>query len=314
MNNIQHQEAVKKAVKPRFRGNTRLNSKTTPMYPDSAEREYERIASAYMRLLNEELKKNLPVAMKAYSQYQHGDSRFDDIRDLEEIVRGAFRKIAEALEQKVEKFGLGDMIRKVSRITKGTSLRGWKKSVKATLGVDLMDGYYGDAFYEETIHRWVDENVMRIKSIPTESLGEMQEIMLNGIRRGKSVTALSKEIQKKFNTSKSHAKMIARDQVASLNAQLTKRQQQDAGCKYYRWSDSRDGRVRDCHRALNGKVFSWDEPPEMWYNTKSRGRVSTGRRCHPGEDIACRCIAIPVFDIETIDIPIKESADRRGMK
>lgn len=314
MNNIQHQEAVKKAVKPRFRGNTRLNSKTIPMYPDSAEREYERIANAYMRLLNEELKKNLPAALDAYKMYQHGDSRFDDIRDLEEIVRGTFRKIAQALEQKVEKFGLGDLIRKVSRTTKASSLRGWKKAVKSTLGVDLMDGYYGESFYEETIHRWVDENVLRIKSIPTESLGEMQEIMLDGIRRGKSVSSISKEIQKSFGMSKNHAKMIARDQVASLNAQLTKRQQQDAGCKYYRWSDSRDGRVRPCHRALNGKVISWDDPPEMWYDTKSRGRIYTGRRCHPGEDVACRCIAIPVFDYDTVDLPLKESADRRGMK
>lgn len=57
------------------------------MYPDSAEREYERITNAYMRLLNEELKESLPEILEAYKRYQHGDSRFDDIRDLEEIVR-----------------------------------------------------------------------------------------------------------------------------------------------------------------------------------------------------------------------------------
>lgn len=57
LTNNQYQEAVKKAVRPKFRGNKPLPAKTIPQYPQSAEREYRRIAGAYMRLLNEELKK-----------------------------------------------------------------------------------------------------------------------------------------------------------------------------------------------------------------------------------------------------------------
>lgn len=284
------------------------------MYPDSAEREYKRIANSYMRLLNETLKEELPGIMSAYQLYQHGDSRFDDLQDLEGRVRIGFRAVAQKLEQKLSKFGLDHMIRKVSRITRNTTLNSWKKSVKQTLGVDLMKDYYSDSFYEEVMKRWVDDNVLRIQNIPTETLGEIQEIVLDGFRKGKSITAIGKDIQDKYTMSRDHARMIARDQISTLNAQITKMQQQDAGCRYYRWSDSRDSRVRDCHRSLNGKVFSWDDPPEMWYDTKSRGRVYTGRRCHPGEDYVCRCIAIPVFDIETLDVPIRESTSQRGMK
>lgn len=314
LNHTQHQEAVKKAVKPRFRGQGRLNSKTTPQYPDSAEREYKRIANGYMRLLNETLAENLPEIMDAYKLHLHGDSRYDDARDLEDMVRRVFQKIAQQLEQKLARYGLADMIGKVSKLTKNTSLREWKKAVHETLGIDLLSDYYSGAFYESAIRRWVDENVLRIQSIPKDTLGEMQEIILSGFRKGETITSITKEIQNSYKVSRNRAKMIARDQVATLNSQITKMQQEDAGCKYYRWSDSRDSRVRDCHRALNGKVFSWDDPPEMWYNTKSRGRVNTGRRCHPGEDICCRCIAIPVFDIDTIDVPIKESTHQKGMK
>ena len=57
LTNNQYQEAVKKAVRPKFRGNRPLPAKTIPQYPQSAEREYRRIAGAYMRLLNEELKR-----------------------------------------------------------------------------------------------------------------------------------------------------------------------------------------------------------------------------------------------------------------
>lgn len=307
MNNTQHQLMVKGAVKGKFYGQQVLNGKTTPMYPDSAEREFKRICNGYMRLLNQTLAENLPELMNAYRLYQHGDSRFDDIQSLENKAREVFRKIFKDLEQKLARFGLDDMVKKIARMTKNTTLREWKRSVKETLGIDLFSDYYNGTFYEHALHRWVDENVLKIKSIPNETLGEMQQIVLNGYRRGASITQITKEIQEQYKLSRRKAQLLARDQVSTLNSQITKMQQEDAGCKKYRWSDSRDSRVRDCHRSLNGKVFSWDDPPEMWYDTKSRGRVYTGRRCHPGEDFCCRCIAIPVFDIDTVNVPMKES-------
>lgn len=72
------------------------------------------------------------------------------------------------------------------------------------------------------------------------------------------------------------------------------KQQQDAGVQEYIWSDSGDSRVRSGHHRLNGKKFRWDDPPVV--------DERTGRRCHPGEDFQCRCVAIPVFDIDTLDL------------
>ena len=56
--------------------------------------------------------------------------------------------------------------------------------------------------------------------------------------------------------------------------------------------------MRDSHRHLNGKRFSWNDPPVV--------DARTGRRCHPGQDYQCRCVALPVFDLETLDLPIAE--------
>ena len=47
-------------------------------------------------------------------------------------------------------------------------------------------------------------------------------------------------------------------------------------------------------------MFSYDDPPEMWYMTK-HGIVYTGRRCNPGEDYGCRCVALPIFDEDEIE-------------
>ena len=84
----------------------------------------------------------------------------------------------------------------------------------------------------------------------------------------------------------------------------TKHQQKDVGITHYKWSDSGDEDVRVCHKSLDGKIFAWDTPPEMWYKSKKKGRVMTGRYCHPGEDIQCRCCAIPIFNVESLDLPI----------
>ncbi|MDR1706162.1 MAG: hypothetical protein LBS19_15970 [Clostridiales bacterium] len=46
---------------------------------------------------------------------------------------------------------------------------------------------------------------------------------------------------------------------------------------------------------LNGKKFSWSDPPVV------DGR--SGRRCHPGQDYQCRCAALPVFNLPELDLP-----------
>lgn len=309
MNNIQHQLMVKETVKGRFRGKTALRGKTTPRYPDSAERELRRITNGYMKILHQTLKEHLPAMMAAYKKERHGDSRFDDMQDLDYEVRQELMKVAQELEKKLAAYGLQDLVEKVSRLTKNTSLREWKRTVKETFGINLMDDYYKGDFYERALRRWVEDNVVKIKSIPNDSLRSMRQIIMDGYTNGRTIRDISKDIQNEYNVSKHKAAMLARDQIATLNAQLTKLQQQDAGCNHYRWSTSGDSRVRDCHRALDGKTFSWDDPPEMWYVTQKAGKVYTGRRCHPGEDYCCRCVAIPVFDLDTINVPMQEQQE-----
>ena len=309
MTNKQHQLAVQEAVKGKFRGHQPLRSRSVPHYPDTAEREFKRVTNGYIRLLKKSLMEHLPSIIEEYRREQRNDSRLDASRNLEDKVRQELQKVAEELEQKLAAFGLDSLVKKIARLTKTNSLREWKRVCKDTLGIDLMDDYYSGDFYEEALRRWVDENVQKIKSIPNDTLGSMREIILDGFRKGRTVTDISKEIQQVYGVTRRKAQALARDQVSTLNAKISKMQQEDAGCTKYRWSSSKDSRVRDCHRALDGKIFRWNDPPEMWYETKA-GRVYTGRHCHPGEDYCCRCVAIPVFDLDTVDVPMQKAKER----
>lgn len=170
----------------------------------------------------------------------------------------------------------------------------WKKVVKKTFGINLLDDYYLGDFYQKMLQQWVSENVDLIKTIPQNSLQKMKEIVYEDYMRGCTTTEIVRKIQQQYGTDKRHARLIARDQTAKLNAKINQSQQTDAGVKQYKRSDSRDRRVRESHRKLNGRIFRWDNPPE----------TDDGRRCHPGEDYQCRCCAIPVFDIDTLNLPV----------
>ena len=309
MNDIARRQIVRSATEDKFRDKSAIESKQKPLYPMTVEREYRRVTDAYMREYKKCLMESLPELRSAYKAYTDDGIRTDGIEDLLPAVNRIFMNIAKKLEQRMARFPLLGRIRKVSALEQRLAKQEWKKLVRSTLGVDLFDDYYNGEFYGDTIPMWVDENVSLIKSLPNDSLFRMRDIMVKDFKAGLTVNEIAKDIQKQYDVDKHDAQLLARDQLATLNGQITEHQQTDAGIKKYKWRTTGDGRVRDCHKALDGKIFSWNDPPEMWYDTK-HGRVYTGRRCHPGRDYYCRCVAIPVFEKDTLDLPIK-SDDRQ---
>ena len=132
----------------------------------------------------------------------------------------------------------------------------------------------------ETIDAFRQENVSRITSMMGESLVRLTKELEQAEREGIRVEELAKRIRHRFDVTRSRAKLIARDQVLSLNAQITKTRQQAVGVEEYIWTTSKDSRVRPEHRAREGKRFRWDTPPPDG---------------HPGEAIQCRCTPYPIL-------------------
>lgn len=297
MNETIRQQTLQNAVQANFRGHQKLNSKAKPIYPQGIEREFQRVTNAYIRLVNQVMKKHLPEIRKAAAAERDAKRRQDDASDLMKAVEKAFRAMGEELDRSTAKFGLRQKLENLATMTRKLSIQEWKREVKATLGIDLLDDYYLGEFYRQQIQSWVEENVGLIKSLPQETLTEMQNIVSQGFKTGKSVTSIVGDIRNTYGIKKSSARLLARDQLGKLNSQLTRQQQTDAGVSEYVWSTSKDSRVRDSHRSLDGKTFKWSDPPVVTPPGKPV------RRCHPGEDYQCRCVALPVFDISTIDIP-----------
>lgn len=292
---------TKEAVSKAFRGNKRLHGKTTPLYPESVEREYQRIADAYMKILNDVMKENLADLRKIAQEEDVEQYRADGLKDIVGKVVDLFASIGMKVAERLSFFGLQEKVEKMASATQKHSISEWKKEVHETLGINILEDYYTGDFYSRQLEVWTGQNVDLISSIPQNSLEKMKNIVLEGYLEGKPSKTVIKEIQNSYSVDKRKACFIARDQLAKLNSNITQHQHRDAGVSKYRWSTSMDSRVREGHKSLNGKEFSWDEPPIV---------DKKGRRCHPGEDYECRCVAIPVFDLDTIDLPILP--DKKG--
>ena len=286
----------------KFYGHDTLYSKYTPQIPMAAEREYVRLANEYMRLLKEELEENLPMLKESYKANRNElvaeNRRADAATDLILKVSELFTKMKSNLLQKTVGFGLRRRLESLANLNRKLTVREWKKAIKATLGIDIREDYYLGEFYKEQLLQWVKENIDLISTIPNDTLDKMQDIVYDGYVNGRTTTQMVKDIRRVYGVSKRHATLIARDQTAKLNGQIQRHQQMDAGIEEYVWSTTGDERVRESHRVLNGMKFRWDTPPEN----------SDGRACHPGEDYQCRCIGRPVFNRNTLNLPIEDDS------
>jgi SPP1 gp7 family putative phage head morphogenesis protein len=306
------QAATREAVKPRFGRKRYLKSRAVPHFPDSLERDYIRLVDAYMKILNSAIAAQLPRiraaldgmrtdAKEPKDERPGGKPSAAEIAAFSQTMDSVVADMLKEFEYGQGLFDLYGKIKRVSQLGRKLSVAEWRRMVKRTLGIDIMEDYYRGAQFEQLTDRWVADNVALIKTIPQDTLGKMREAVKTGFASGATNKIIAQQIQDAYEVSKSHAKFIARDQTAKLNAQITRQQQEDAGVTEYIWRTTGDSRVRERHRELNGRRFKYSDPPEV--------DLRTGRRANPGYDFQCRCVALPVFDLDEVVLPWEYAAD-----
>lgn len=152
------------------------------------------------------------------------------------------------------------------------------------------------------------KNKVLIKSIPEEFLKEVEVVVTNGISQGLRPEAIArqlsgiKNISSTFGKLENRVKLIARNEVATINANLNKARYQNVGIDLYEWSTSGDERVRDSHEVMDGKICTFkddtvyadtidDARKGKWKKRSSIGAVEKS----PGIEINCRCNSLPIF-------------------
>lgn len=145
----------------------------------------------------------------------------------------------------------------------------------------------GIATASSVVDAWTTDNVALIKTIDDRYFDSVERTILDGYRKGTSTREITAAIRDRYAVAQSDARRIARTEVAKLNGKVTEDRQTRLGITEYKWSTSHDERVRPDHKALDGKIFRWSDPPVA--------DTRTGDRYNPGGGIQCRCVAVPVL-------------------
>ena len=159
-------------------------------------------------------------------------------------------------------------------------------SIRASVSVDISAALTTSGPIQAAVAQATAANVELIKSIPTQYLEKVGDAVMDNLVEGTRWEDLAKAIEHVGDVTESRAKLIARDQTSKMNGAFNEARQTSLGIDQYIWQTSGDERVREDHAANDGQVFSWNDPP------------ATG---HPGEDINCRCVAVPYFDLDKME-------------
>lgn len=131
----------------------------------------------------------------------------------------------------------------------------------------------------------IAENVGLIRSIPEKYFTEVEGLVMRSVARGRDLSYLTDELQKRYGITRRRAALIARDQNNKATSVMQAARQQSLGITQGVWKHSHAGKEpRPSHVKADGKVFEL-----------SKGMYLDGKWVMPGEAINCRCTWSPVI-------------------
>jgi SPP1 gp7 family putative phage head morphogenesis protein len=148
-----------------------------------------------------------------------------------------------------------------------------------------------DAQREQIAADWSENMELWVKNFAEDEIKRLRQQVMASVFTGNRIGSLAKTIEASYGVTSRKAKFLARQETNLLLSKLKETRYAEAGVKKYVWrcvAGSPKHPVRPAHKALNGNVFEFANPPV----TTEPGEPE--RRNNPGEDFNCRCFAVPV--------------------
>lgn len=266
-----------------------------PREPRGIIRDYSRALRGLFEVSSTAIRRELLDAQEfaaatASIRARRGDDEVDDLED-------AIGRISLVVDRELPDEVIRDIVDRYGLEADRHNLEEVRRTFRGAVGLDLP----GSAPHgPEIIRAYARDNVRLIKTVHTGKLERVRALVERSWRVGDRWEVISSKIQAELGKDPTIADRIARDQIQKLNAELTRDRQVAAGVRRFAWRTSQDGRVRERHRRLEGKIFAWDagHPTERF----------------PGWPIHCRCYAEPVLEDEDGEFvgPLGDPFDATG--
>lgn len=147
---------------------------------------------------------------------------------------------------------------------------------------------------DEQITASISEGVSLITNVGEQFMQRTENAVMRSIQNGGLGRKTIYDHLRDFEgMADRRAKLIAQDQTRKVTTAMNKARMESSGFKKWRWLHSGGGaEPRELHLRLDGKEFTFDDPPVI--------DDRTGERGFPGQLINCKCVMIPVLDLEDL--------------
>lgn len=241
---------------------------------------YRRQLKRLIKKMNAETLKAIESGYKRNESLIIGDSK--PVNNLTKIINKVkikyqqlFTLLAGVLADKVISKINKDITQKISKDLKNK-------------GIPIIDSDTQSRSYRTVKQSLIKANVALIKSIPAKYFAEIEQIVMESASRGRDLSYMADELQKRYGVVRRRAELISRDQNDKITSALNIARQKDLGITKNIWVHSHAGKEpRKSHVAANGKIFDINV-----------GLKIDGEYIFPGQLINCRCFSRPVLDID----------------
>lgn len=250
-------------------------------HPVRIEQQYAKMLRGIIDGINAELKTRIADELKADIAAREDGYRADDLSAVLRAIRSLATGNIPGLS----------FVRNIGDSIRSAIDGNWQKAINQAIGVNVaLPGTDMSA----NIDAWAEENTALITNLTQSYLSKVTTAVNSGFRDGLSWRDISKNIRAETGVAKRRADLIARDQVATMNMQVTKQRAADLEIKQFVWRTMEDQRVRGnpsgrypkakpSHYARNGKTYNWSDG-------------AGARDTFPGQAINCRCYAANVIE------------------
>ena len=147
----------------------------------------------------------------------------------------------------------------------------------------------GQSAVQQAFDDAVDTNIGLISSIPEQYYDRVQEVLFDHVASAERWESLSDKLRDGIDQVNDlvdyRVDLIARDQSSKIASAFNEARSASVGITQYTWQTAGDERVRETHAANDGQLFSFDE-----------GAPIDDGMGNPGDDINCRCAALPYVE------------------
>lgn len=299
-----------------------------PKYPYNIEREYAKQIKRWMQTFTVPTKEFILANFTRWKQSLKIDSFYSEEDEYIEALEAQQQKLFD--EEKDQRFLY------LLGVAGAVSLFNTKELRKMFSSVGISVYSPAEPWLQDVLNNWANTNLTLIKSLSQEYIKKVNALISKGVLTDMPLAEMTKEITKlniqmiggrrklkngQFKKIQGRSELIAKDQVGSLNGELTKRRHQEAGINTYNWHTALDELVRGnpggkypsavpSHYAMQGLLLDWDNSSIYSGDNGATWLPKTGSMEHaiPGGAIGCRCTSSANFSgfIIEIDKQIKE--------